>query len=174
MEEVWKEIDGYEGLYAISNLGNIKCLEHKCPGRYKNSMRTVKEHDMKSVLNKKNGYYYVTLSKFDRGKTFAVHKLVAKTFVDNPFDYVIVNHKDENKQNNCADNLEWCTSLYNNTYNNVHKKRKHYVHQRDYDTDLLIKKSDELNAAIKEYIKKYPDVTDEMIQELLSQRQNGN
>lgn len=59
------------------------------------------------------GYCVVTI----KNKTYKVHRLVAMTFIPNPYNYTQVNHKDENKQNNSVDNLEWCTSLYNNNYN---------------------------------------------------------
>ena len=124
--EIWKDIKNFEGLYQVSNLGRVKCLEHKCPGRYKGKYRTVKEHMMTCVENKTNGYLYVALSNLDRGRTFTVHRLVANAFIPNPENKPVLNHKDENKHNNCVDNLEWCTSLYNNTYKDVHLKRKYY------------------------------------------------
>lgn len=172
--EIWKDIKGFEGLYVISNLGNIKCLEHKCPGRYKGKFRTVKEHIMKPTLNKTNGYYYVVLSNSDRGRTFAVHRLVAQAFLDNPENLPCVNHKDENRKNNTVENLEWCTSLYNNTYNNVHKKRKRYSHRYEYEIERLLEKIKKLSMEIEGFKTKYPNVEIEpLIQELKSQRQNG-
>lgn len=171
--EIWKPIKGYEGLYEISNLGNVKCVEHKCKGRFGN-LRTVKEHMMKCVLNKTNGYYYVSLSKGDRGKTFAVHRLVANAFIPNPNNLQILNHIDENKQNNVIDNLEWCTSLYNNTYNDVHKKRKRYSHTWEYEKDNIIKKAKNLNNEIISFENSYNDVKiRNVITELLSQKNHG-
>lgn len=169
--EIWKDIKGFEGLYQVSNYGNIKCLEHKCPGRYKGKLRTVKEHMMMQVLSKSNGYYYVTLSNMDRGKTFAVHRLVALAFLDNSENLPCVNHKDEDKQNNCVTNLEWCTSLYNNTYNDVHLKRKKYTHRYEYDLDLLKRTVNKTITKIEEFKQKYPSIeVDDMIKELLSQK----
>lgn len=63
-----------------------------------------------------NGYPVVALWKDNRGKTVYIHRLVAETFIPNPHDYPIINHKDENKANNCVENLEWCNMLYNNNY----------------------------------------------------------
>ena len=175
INEIWKPIPKYEGLYEISNFGKIKCLEHKCPGRYPGKFRTVKEHIMSTVLNKTNGYYYVTLSNKDRGKTYLVHKLVASIFVSNPNNYVIVNHKDENKQNNAASNLEWCTSYYNNTYNNIHLKRKHYVHKHEYLQADLIKSINNVLKKINNFKTLYSKINiDKIIQELLSQKNYGS
>ena len=173
MNEVWKDIEGFEGLYQVSNLGNIKCLEHKCPGRYKGKFRTVKEHVMKQTKGSK-GYMYVILSNMDRGKTFLVHRLVAKAFVENPENKVIVNHKDEDKTNNKAENLEWCTSLYNNTYNDIHLRRKHYGHQYEYDLDKILKNVREINNSINDFKIKYPEIDiDSKIQELKVRDKNG-
>ena len=61
MNEIWKDIKNFEGLYQVSNFGRVKCLEHKCPGRYKGKYRTVKEHMMTCVENKTNGYLYVVI-----------------------------------------------------------------------------------------------------------------
>ena len=116
MNEIWKDIKNFEGLYQVSNLGRVKCLEHKCPGRYKGKYRTVKEHMMTCVENKTNGYLYVSLSNLDRGRTFTVHRLVANAFIPNPENKPVLNHKDENKHNNCVDNLEWCNAKYNINY----------------------------------------------------------
>lgn len=64
----------------------------------------------------KKGYYQVTLIKDGKKKHYRVHRLVASAFLENPFNYTDVNHKDENKTNNHVDNLEWCTRKYNNNY----------------------------------------------------------
>ncbi len=164
MNEEWRDIAGFEGLYQVSNLGRVKCLEHKCPGRYKGKFRTVKEHLMTCVENKTNGYIYVTLSNLDRGRTFTVHRLVANAFIPNPENLPVLNHKDEDKHNNSVDNLEWCTSLYNNTYKDVHLKRKRYTHSYEYDVDRIackIKEVEKLKASFRE---KYPSVNlDELL-----------
>ena len=163
MNEEWKDIVGFEGLYQVSNLGRIKCLEHKCPGRYKGKFRTVKEHMMKPAENKTNGYMYVSLSNSDRGRTITVHRLVANAFLPNHENKPILNHKDEDKHNNCVSNLEWCTSLYNNTYNNVHLKRKHYVHRYEYELNEIKKLEDKLKNLKASFIKKYPSINIEEI-----------
>lgn len=104
MNEIWKDIKGYEGKYQISNLGNIKSFRKQSPYLLKPSLSD-------------NGYYQVTLYQENTNrKKFLVHRLVAEHFLPNPNRYPCVNHKDEDKLNNCSDNLEWCTYQYNNAY----------------------------------------------------------
>lgn len=114
MEEIFKDIVGYEGLYQVSNLGRVKALGN---GKSNNS----KEKILKPYKSK-NGYLKVNLHKESEIKHFLIHRLVAIHFLPNPNNYPCVNHKDENKENNCVDNLEWCDVHYNNTYNERHKK----------------------------------------------------
>lgn len=64
----------------------------------------------------KDGYLYVSLNKEGIRKTFAVHRLMALTFLPNPNNYIVINHKNENKQDNRIDNLEWCNQIYNINY----------------------------------------------------------
>ena len=100
--EEWKPIRGYEGRYMVSNMGRVRS-------------RT-------KILKASTGNIYaqVILNNGDvrHRKTVTVHRLVAEAFVENPFpnEYKYINHKDENKRNNKADNLEWCTAKYNLTY----------------------------------------------------------
>jgi hypothetical protein len=112
MEEIWKDIKGYEGLYQASNLGNIRSLK-----RF-----TTNGKVLKGVPDKDN-YLKVTLSKNSIRKNHCIHRLIARTFLNNPNNLSIVNHKDENKQNNKVSNLEFCTVKYNNTYNEIHKRK---------------------------------------------------
>ena len=98
--EQWKEIEGYEGLYWVSDQGRVKNKEGKI---------------MKPRLNK--GYYTLSLFKNNHYTNFSVHKLVALAFIPNSDPKKNqVNHKDENKFNNRVDNLEFCTPLYNSNY----------------------------------------------------------
>lgn len=103
---MWKDIVGYEGLYQISNLGNVRSLNYKNTKECKNLV--------KKINNK--GYEYVTLSKQKEYKPFLVHRLVATAFIQKVDGFTIVNHKDENPLNNSADNLEWCNHKYNSDY----------------------------------------------------------
>ena len=126
MNEEWKDIKGYEGLYQISNLGRVKSL------RYANKQAFYKREKLLKGANDKDGYLQVTLCKNNTKKTCRIHKLVAESFLDNPYNYSCINHKDENKQNNNYKNLEYCTIKYNNNYNEMPirrgmKKRKPIV-----------------------------------------------
>lgn len=112
MIERWKDIEGYEDLYQISNTGKVRSLD-----RYIKigQNRRIKKGQIIKVPIKK-GYYQVRLSKNGKRKSFNVHRLVAKAFIPNPNNLPQVNHKDENKLNNNMQNLEWCNALYNNIY----------------------------------------------------------
>lgn len=110
MKEIWKDIKGYEGLYQVSNFGRIKSLPKK-----RNSKFTEKEIILKLFENT-SGYIQTNLWKNKKGKNFLVHKLVAEAFISNNYNFPYINHKDENKQNNRVDNLEWCTAKYNSNY----------------------------------------------------------
>lgn len=103
--EIWKDIQGYEGLYQISNLGRIKSL-------YKRGNRPP------LIIRQpiKRGYYQVGLRNKRTRKFFQVHRLVAQAFIPNPENLPQINHKDENKLNNVVENLEWCSVSYNNAY----------------------------------------------------------
>ena len=112
MQEIWKDIKGYEGLYQVSNLGRVKSLKflsnvHK------------KYYDREKILKTGKdirGYDVVILCRNGVQKGFKVHRLVAEAFIPNPNDLPQVNHIDENKENNCVSNLEFCTNKYNSGY----------------------------------------------------------
>lgn len=113
-KEVWRPVVEYEGLYEVSNLGRVRSLD-----RYETflnygrmSVRHRKGRIMKPVITSK-GYYIVSLKGKD---IFYIHRLVAQAFLPNPHNLPQVNHKDENKANNCVKNLEWCTQEYNYKY----------------------------------------------------------
>ena len=106
--EVWKDIKGYEGLYQVSNFGRVKSLPRI--GTINN------ERILKQSFHRK-GYMEAHLCKDGFEKIVKTHRLVAEAFIPNPENKPQVNHKDENKQNNRADNLEWCDNQYNSVYN---------------------------------------------------------
>ena len=108
--EIWKDVKGFEGLYQVSNYGNVKsCITKKI-------LKQAKHH---------SGYMVVCLSKSGTHKNYSVHRLVANAFISNYNNYKHINHKDENKQNNSVENLEWCTVIYNNNYGSrIEKARR--------------------------------------------------
>ena len=116
MEEIWKDIKGYEGIYQISNFGQIKSLNYNHTGKEK-----IRQLD---VSNK--GYYTILLSKNGNKKKFSVHRLVAETFIPNIKELPMVNHIDGIKTNNNIDNLEWCDGSKNekHAYDNGLKTKK--------------------------------------------------
>lgn len=107
MNEIFKDIPGYEGLYQVSNLGNVKSLNYK---------GTRKEKILIPFKDNEESYLRINLYKNGSRKTKCVHCLVAETFLVNPDNLPEVNHKDENKQNNSIDNLEYCSRNYNIRY----------------------------------------------------------
>lgn len=113
MKEIWKDIEGYEGLYQVSNLGRVKSLPTQRNIGWANY--TSKEKILKQCKNK-YGYLTVCLHKGDSQKLHRVHRLVAIAFIDNPNGYKCVNHKDEDKTNNNISNLEFCSYSYNVNY----------------------------------------------------------
>ena len=114
--EIWKDIEGYEGRYQISNLGRVKSLSRTIDvgGKFK---RFQPERILKPSKGVK-GYLLVELYKNNCSKMKRVHRLVAESFIPNPKKLLSVNHIDENKENNTMENLEWCTDRYNNLYHN--------------------------------------------------------
>lgn len=110
-EEIWKDVPGYEGRYQASSAGQIKAL----PRRRKNG--AFRDGGLLKQQSWPLGYKKVTLSNdIYVHKTFFVHRIIAMTFIENPDNLPFVNHKDENPSNNCVDNLEWCTRVYNANY----------------------------------------------------------
>ena len=104
--EIWKDIPEYEGLYQVSNFGNVKSLARR------NKNRVNQEKLMKLKLNS-SGYYQVWLCKNNHNKGFFVHRLVALVFIPNENNLPEVNHIDAIKTNNIISNLEWCSHVDN-------------------------------------------------------------
>ena len=108
--EVWKDVVGFEGLYKVSNKGNVHSVARKdtigrkCGGR------------MLKPLSHKVGYLQVQLHKNGKMKNKYIHRLVAEAFIPNPESFLEINHLDEVKDNNELSNLEWCTREHNNNY----------------------------------------------------------
>ena len=110
MNEVWKDIKGFEGEYQISNTGKVKSVKHG------------KELILKPYKDK-DGYPIVGLLKNGERTIRKIHRLVGIHFVPNPDGLLFINHKDETVFNNHVDNLEWCTKSYNNNYGTVNERK---------------------------------------------------
>lgn len=104
----WKTIDGYEN-YEVSSNGEVRKINKA------NDPRTKQYCYLKAQKNN-CGYLRYTLYKNGKSKVFAAHRLVALSFIPNPKNLPQINHKDNNKENNNIENLEWCSALYNNMY----------------------------------------------------------
>lgn len=124
MKEIWKDIEGYEGLYQVSNIGRIKSFPR--------TGTQTKEERIKKFVKSFNGYYRVSLWKNGKSQVSLVHRIVAKAFFDNISDDLQVNHIDGNKENNSLDNLELVTPKQNVKHAIDNKLRKvHKILQKD-------------------------------------------
>ena len=141
--EVWRDVDGYDGMYQVSDLGRVRSLKF---GKVR-VLRPGKD---------RGGYLLVVLCKDGKTSTRKVHRLVAQAFIENDDETKTqINHIDECKQNNRLWNIEYCTQQYNNTYNDIHHRRKPFIHHKPvrdkikdlYDPNLSIPKNIELFRA---------------------------
>ena len=107
--ETWKNVVGYEDMYQVSNLGNVKSLKRKKWNGF--AFQEIVEKLLSQKLHQ--GYKYVNLCGFGKQKLIGVHRLVAIAFLENPDNKKYVNHKDNNPSNNHIDNLEWCSQQEN-------------------------------------------------------------
>lgn len=127
MEEIWKDIKGYEGKYQVSNLGRVRSLSRLVwNGKVyvKHTGRILSQTVRYSKKRMCYTYSYVSFHNKSNAPTkkIFIHRLVAEAFIPNPNNYSFVNHKDENKLNNTVDNLEWCTCEYNNSYGTARER----------------------------------------------------
>lgn len=137
MEEIWKDIVGYEGLYQVSNLGRVKS---------RGSDKWHKGRMLKPMFDGKGNYLFVGLHKNGKTKQRNIHRLVAEAFIINPSNLPCVNHINEVKTDNKVTNLEWCTVEYNSNYGNA---KKNMIASRRKNNN-----QEEINKKIKEAKKK--------------------
>lgn len=148
-DEEWRDIKGYEGLYQVSNLGRVKSLK-RIVRAGKNKQRIVNGKIL-SPWKTSHGYLSVSLG---RNNKFAVHRLVAIAFIENPHNYPDVNHKDENKTNNILENLEWCNHSYNALYGTCQERllnhKRKSVAMINKDTNQIIQVFDSMKTAMEQ------------------------
>lgn len=107
--ETWQDINGFEGLYQVSNTGKVRSFVQN------------RNHIISFAVSPK-GYLYVRLFKDKKRHVKKIHRLVAEAFIENPNSLESINHINEDKTDNRAENLEWCTVAYNNNYGSRNKK----------------------------------------------------
>lgn len=152
--EIWKDIEGYEGLYQVSNIGRIKRLPVGKQWPYRRTHNNVRK------LHIKNGYYQINLSRDNCVRWLSVHRLVAKAFIPNPNKLPCINHKDENRLNNFVfvnsdgsvdlqkSNLEWCTQSYNCLWGTAIKRRIETRRKNDQDGNSWKKVGKKLSVKV--------------------------
>lgn len=107
MAEIWKSVGGFDGIYEVSSCGRV---------------RNATNGNIITPKHNNRGYVQIRLNKCGKTHYWLLHRLVAFAFIPNPENLPQINHKDENKDNNCVDNLEWCTNLYNRHYGNGYQR----------------------------------------------------
>ena len=122
--EVWRDVDGYDGMYQVSDLGRVRSLKY-------GKVRVLKPQ------KDNGGYLFVNLYRDRKMKHFLVHRLVAQAFIPNDDDSKTqINHRNEVKSENRVSNLEWCTAQYNTNYNDVQYRRIHPNYRRNAIKDI--------------------------------------
>ena len=162
-KEIWKDIDGYEGLYQISNLGNVKSLTNRSNHKEEKILK----------LNTNGKYYLVNLCKNTKRKTLLIHRLVAKAFVDNPNNLPQINHINGNKLDNRAVNLEWCTCR-TNIIHSIKNGLK--VTKKGKENPMYGRKNENANRSVRvskydmndKYIETYSSIRDASIKNNIS------
>ena len=158
MNEIWKPIQGYEGIYEVSSFGRVRSVPREW--EQENRHGTLSRYRIDGSIIKprfNRGYLSIGLRTDPKHlKRFQVHRLVAQTFVPNPDNMPQVNHKDEDKTNNRADNLEWCTARYNANYgtrpNRIGKSKSKGIGKFDLQGRLVETYATRQEAAEKENV----------------------
>lgn len=148
-KEIWRPIKGYEDYYDVSSYGNVRSVDRLVT--YSDGRKHLHKGRILSPEKNRCGYLFCVLCKNSKQKSSKVHRLVAEAFLPNPDNLPEVNHKDENKANNCVENLEWCTRSYNVNYGTAIQRsvEKHSkpVLQIDLETNQIIAKYQSANEA---------------------------
>lgn len=174
-----KILNGYEGLYQVSNLGRIKSLDRRVKDNARERYQNLKGKQLKFTDNGR-GYQLVFLTKKSKRINKYVHRLVAETFIPNPNNLPEVNHKDLNKSNNCIDNLEWITNADNKKHYQktdvakVKRKEQGYRIRKKYNEKIknkipfIIQAYTKLNYTL-EKLNKETGIGDQKISEILKE-----
>lgn len=117
-----RDVKGYEGLYAVTSCGKVWSYKSK---------------RFLTPYTDGRGYLQVKLFKDNEEKQYKIHRLIAMAYIPNPENLPQINHKDENKTNNCLQNLEWCNAKYNNNYGTRIEKIKKPIFQYDLDGNFV-------------------------------------
>lgn len=134
--EEWRDVVGYEGRYAVSNLGRIAA--YSAPYLCGDRICYRQPHLIKPC--KRGDYLSVALSDGERHrKSYLIHRLVAQAFIPNPNNLPYINHKDENPLNNRVENLEWCTQSYNCNYGGHNARMAKTIHETAYQRRKVVK-----------------------------------
>lgn len=147
MSEEWRDVIGWEGVYQVSNSGNVRTVQHEYLRRGRICLAN--SHLCKQVLDK-DGYARVHLRYNGKSSTVPVHRLVAIAFIPNELNFPMINHKDEDKLNNNVYNLEWCDATYNNNYGCRSKKASEALRNRS-DTSKRVSQYDTNGVLIRIY-----------------------
>ena len=142
--EIWKDIIGFEQYYQVSNLGRVRSKDRIVITPKTSYFK--KGRILIPSLDSKGNYLFVGLHVNNKVKLIYIHRLVAQNFIPNPHNYKQVNHINENKKDNRADNLEWCTAEYNMNYGTAMQRAKETYASR-YDRSAIAK-----NNAIKKKV----------------------
>lgn len=150
-EETWRPVEGFEDLYEVSDRGNVRGVDRVIrPSRYGKPYERVHHGGILKQHKTSRGYLQVGLTdKNGNYKYCLVHRLVATAFIPHDNDNLEVNHKDENKTNNCVENLEWCTHLYNVRYGTAIERKKRTLKQLNESGMMLIHHRDGFEPQLK-------------------------
>jgi hypothetical protein len=106
--EIWKDVIAYEGLYQVSNLGNVKRI-----GNFRGVNKAYLDNYYLKPIDNGKGYLRIKLTKNNQSKRIMLHRIIAEAFIENQYNKPFVNHINSDKKDNCIKNLEWCTQSEN-------------------------------------------------------------
>ena len=129
-QEIWKDIEGYEGMYQVSNLGRVKALDRR------DNKGKLQKEKLRKFGTKKDGYKIISLSKNNKLKSYVLHRIVAKAFVPNPDNLPEIDHINGIRDDNRVENLRWCTRQQNNSYPET-RRNNSLAQKRRFERDPL-------------------------------------